>query len=196
MESTAGLARLGRKYAPWLILGGLPCLLALGAPFRAARPVDGIVFWLQAATLVGFIVEAARLTADRERPLAPAQLGAAASRERLRRRERLYRNLLWVAGLAFVLPLAHALSGGVASPRLAVAVAGLLGALACRAFLIDPLERHLQHDPALVQTLGRLRRHARRGRPGLVFYGAATVALVGMVLLVSRRFLGLEGSLP
>ena len=183
-----------RRVLPWLLIGGLPFAIAVGALCRPAQPTDVIVFWLEAASLVAFVVEATRLVADLERPLALAAFGEGESRPRLHRRERLYQNLVRVAGVAFVLPLVHALSGGAATPRLAVATAGLLGALTCRAFLIDPLERHLQHDPALVQSLARLRRHARRGRPGAVFYAAATVALAGMLVLVSRRLLGLEGT--
>lgn len=167
----------------------VPASLVFGLIVGPPR-VDPIVFSVRAAILVGYLVQSARLLAT---PMGPAPIVIVnplpAVRERLLRRNRFYAVFVALTVLAFVVPLQRALTaGGPALP--AFAAAGLLAVLACRAFLVDPLDRHLQRDPALEDALARLRRHARRGRPAPSFYLVAVVALAAMAVLVLRARLG------
>jgi hypothetical protein len=184
--------------AAWLLLLGVPAALALGAVMHPAAPLDPIVFGVAALLLVAYLVLAARalaganatpshaVTLDRPPEPVPA---------RFHRRLRLYRVVQLGAALAFAVPLGVAAlevaSGSVTQPLVLFSVAGLLGALACRAFYVDTLERHLQRDPQLARSLERLRRHARKGRPAPLFYAAAVIALIAMALFASRRLLGI-----
>jgi hypothetical protein len=169
----------------WLLFG-VPASLALGQPYAPAR-VDPIFFCTWAAVLVAYLVQAARLLAAAPRAGVTVRRGRAAEGAvRLRHRARTYDALLALCVIAFALLVERALTTGGA-PLPAMATAGLLAILACRAFLLDPLDRHLQRDPALEQSLARLRRHARRGRPSRTFYAVAAAALVAMTLFVLRE---------
>lgn len=194
-----GGLRASAMYRDVRLLFGVPCAVGVAAMFRPSVPIDPIVFALTLVVLIAYLVVAAR---HLQSPASPdAELlprTAEPDSPRIRRRLRLYRVLQLAAALAFALPLAVAIgqiaNGGASQPLLLVAAAGMLGALACRAFLIDALERHLQRDPALSRSLSRLRRHARKGRPAPLFYVAAGLALTGMVLFASRHVLGGDGT--
>jgi hypothetical protein len=194
-----GLFRAPTARAPWL-LGGVPAMVALGALLRPRVAPEPIVFIVLAGTLLGYVVLAARLcTAPSSSASRTLARPADAIAPRVRRRLRMYRVFTWCAALAFAVPLGVAilaLPGGPPQPLVLVAVAGLLGTIACRAFLIDALDRHLQRDPQLVAHVHRLRRHARHGRPAPLFYAAALVALAGMTLFASRHLLGLGSHGP
>jgi hypothetical protein len=188
------LSRRGTARRAPLLLFGVPTALALGALARPGVPLEPIVFFALVLTLVAYVASAARLVGEPVAGHATAR-GSEHTPPRLLRRLRVYRVLVACAGLAFVVPIGVAVldsAGGATQPLLTLSVGGLLGAVACRAFLVDALERHLQRDPALVGALARLRRHARRGRPARLFYAAAAIALVGMALFAARHALGLD----
>jgi hypothetical protein len=184
--------------AEWLLLLGVPAALAVAAVAHPAAPLDPIVFGVAALLLVAYLVLAARALArvnakpsdmvTLDRPAEPVP-------PRFHRRLRIYRVVQVGAALAFAVPLTIAAievaSGSATQPLVLFSVAGFLGALACRAFYVDVLERHLQRDPQLARSLERLRRHARKGRPAPLFYAAAVIALVAMALFASRRLLGI-----
>ncbi len=185
--------RLGAAHrrTPLLFLFGVPLAVGLGALLRPGVQPSAVVFWVIAVTLLSFLLESARLFAPGETPALPVAPSGGTAKpvpSRVLRRVRMYRVLQVAAALAFAIPLGIALAES-GPPLFAVATAGLLGAVASRAFFIDPLDRHLQRDPALEVGLARLRRHARKGRPARVFYVAAGFALLGMILFVSRRYL-------
>ncbi|MEO6955015.1 MAG: hypothetical protein ABI321_24660 [Polyangia bacterium] len=167
----------------------VPAALVFGLVEAPSR-IDPIVFCVRAATLVGYLVQSSRLLASPVGPTPAVVVNALpALRERLLRRNRFYGVFVVLTVIAFVVPLQRALTaGGAALPSFAAA--GLLAVLASRAFLVDPLDRHLQRDPALEEALARLRRHASRGLPNRAFYLVALVALVTMGLLVLRARLG------
>jgi len=175
----------GRGADGWLLFG-VPAALVVGQPYAPDR-VDPIFFCTWAAVLLGYVVQAARLSSTATLPVHLVREGRRADGvERLRRRVRFYDALLVVCVITFAYPMERALtSGGSSLPS--IAAAGLLSVLAARAFLLDALDRHLQRDPVLVQSLDRLRRHARRGRPERSFYLVAAVALVAMALFVLRE---------
>ena len=56
-----------------------------------------------------------------------------------------------------------------------------------RAYVLQPLHGHLQHDRDLLAALEADRRHARRGRPRPAFYLAVFVALAAMAAVVLQR---------
>jgi hypothetical protein len=185
-------------HAEWLLLLGVPAALALGAAAHPAAPLDPVVFGVAAILLVAYLVLAARALASattRAADVVTLDRPAEPIPPRFHRRLRIYRLVQLGAALAFVVPLAVAAvevgSGSSTQPLVLFSVAGLLGALACRAFYVDVLERHLQRDPQLARSLERLRRHARRGRPAPMFYAAAVIALVAMALFASRHWLGI-----
>lgn len=177
-----------------LLLAGVPIALALGGLLRPAAPLDPVVLLVETALLLGYLAVVAHAHAPaagrvEQLPQVPAPLPP-----RYRRRLRVYRTIEVLAALAFALPLGVAIregaTGSATPPRILFAAAGLLGALACRAFLIDALDRHLQGDPALGARLAHLRRHARQGRPAPAFYVAAVIALLAMGLYAARHALG------
>jgi len=169
----------------WLLFG-VPVALAVGQPYAPDR-ADPIFFCTWAAVLVGYLVQAARLLRTPRLTLHLVRKGRQGEdARRLRRRVRFYDALLVLCVVTFAYPMARALTAG-GPPLAAIAAAGLLSVVAARAFLIDSLDRHLQRDPALVQALDRLRRHARRGRPDASFYLVAFVALAAMALFVLRE---------
>lgn len=185
------LARLdmSRGAASVGLLVGVPVALVLGLVTSPAR-IDPIVFIVRAATLVAYLVQSARLLAAPVGPMPVLVVNPLpAVRERLLGRNRFYGVFVALAVVAFLLPLSQAIAAGASSLPV-FAAAALLGVLACRAFLVDPLDRHLQRDPALEDALARLRRSARRGGPARMFYLVALVAVGAMVLLVLRARLG------
>ncbi len=197
----AGLRLLGPRseLAAALLLAGVPIGLGLAGAARPAAAFEPVVFGVGFVTLVAYLASVARAITARDRGLVAAEVRPrtdAPPVPRVRRRLRLYRALRWAAALGFAVPLGAAaveLGGGAAAaPALLFAVAALLGALAARAFFVDTLERHLQRDPQLGDTLRRLRRHARRGRPASLFYAAAGVALAAMAVFALRRLFGFE----
>jgi hypothetical protein len=177
-----------------LLLFGVPAAVGAASLARPSVPLEPVVFAAFALTLLAYVVSAARWLAQPTEPTTTTPRAGEPTPARLVRRVRVYRVLKWMSALVFAVPLGMAVigvAGGATQPLLSVSLAGLLGALACRAFIVDALERHLQRDPALVASLSRLRRHARRGRPGRLFYLAALIALIGMTLYATRQLLGL-----
>jgi len=79
-----------------------------------------------------------------------------------------------------------------AAQALVTAGIGVLSVLLYRAYLLAPLQAHLQHDRDLQAHLEAARRQARKGRPRFAFYVAVTMALVAMlaILLIRDRLTG------
>lgn len=189
------LLRQRRELASWLLLAGVPAAIGLAAWARGRVLVDPWLALLMAVTMLAFVVESARLLSLTES--APMAQVTTPSREvpaRLRRRNVVYVWMAFVAAAGFVVPSLVALAAPAKSRLLSMAVSTLLGVVACRAFVIDLLSRHLQGDEPLRDALAQLRRHARRGRPSFIFYVASLAALVAMVLFAARGMLAKAAS--
>jgi hypothetical protein len=192
------------------LLVAFPLLAALPQTLVAAevagRVMPAAAMVLQAVSLLVYLgaVVRAQAQADRARdggtPLA-RRLYQDPMPSRWRRRLRVYRGLLATA-IVFPAVLLTAVtlvpsftasveaSFGAQAPRaqaLAVVGIGLLWTVLLRAYVLQPLHGHLQHDRDLLSAMDRDRRHARRGRPRAGFYLAVAVALLGMVAVVWQR---------
>jgi|SRR5581483_8386423 len=181
----------------------LPVAL-LGGGDPEARLLAAPPLAVSALSLVGYLFAACGL--QRQAELQPSDVESRALPtgelpERWRRRSRVYFGL---AALAAVIPLvllwavnlrsetvrALGRSFGPRADSVQVLLTVAVGALAFalwRAFLVGPLEAHLQQDPELTRALKAARAHARRGRPRPGFYLAVGVALAGIALAILRR---------
>jgi hypothetical protein len=195
------------------LLVGFPVLVvvpqALATAELTTRVVPAAAWLLAAASLVGYLVVVVQSEVRAERGTAGAVAAATTTRSlpreevpsRWRRRLRVYRGMVAVAigfpaALLFAVDLwpsftaSLAASLGTQAPRAqAFATVGvaLLWVGILRAYLLHPLNAHLQHDRDLLATMEQDRRHARGGRPRTSFYVAVAVALAAMVAVVIQR---------
>ena len=161
---------------------------------------------LAAASLLAFLVAVAQAQTRAERqaegpPAALRRLTQDVVPSRWRRRLRVYRGLtatavLFPAALLTAVDLTPSFSAsleasfGAQAARaqaLATVAVGLLWIVLLRAYVLQPLHGHLQHDRDLLAALEADRRHARRGRPRPAFYLAVFVALAAMAAVVLQR---------
>jgi hypothetical protein len=174
-----------------------------------ARVVPAAAWLLAAASLVGYLIVVMQSEVRAERgsagPAAPLAVTRPLPRDevpsRWRRRLRVYRGMvavaiLFPAALLFAVDLWPSFTAsllasfGTQAPRAqAFATVGvaLLWVGILRAYLLHPLNAHLQHDRDLLATMEQDRRHARAGRPRISFYVAVAVALAAMVAVVVQR---------
>lgn len=213
----AALAPLGvlgagvRLRSTSALLVGFPLLAvlpeALAPAELSARVLPAAATVLAALSLVGYLVAVAHALAADER--AAATISTATTRRlsqdptpsRWRRRLRVYRGLV---ALSVVMPAALlamvdlwpdftaslAASFGVHAARaqaLCTVAVGLLWIGLLRAYVLGPLQLHLQHDRDLLATIESDRRHARKGRPRASFYFSVAVALAAMTAVVWQR---------
>lgn len=179
---------------------------ALATTELSARVLPAAASLLAAASLVAYLVAVAQAQARAERraegvsvSLRPLHQDPVPSR--WRRRIRVYRGLLATAllfpavllGVVDLSPSFRAAieaSFGEQAARaqaLATVAVGLLWIILLRAYVLQPLHGHLQHDRDLLGALEADRRHARRGRPRAGFYVAVGVALAAMIAVVWQR---------
>jgi hypothetical protein len=195
------------------LLIGFPLLAvlpeALASAELSARVLPASATVLAALSLVGYLVAVAHGLARNERADATAAPTTATTRRlsqdptpsRWRRRLRVYRGLV---ALSVVMPAALlamvdlwpdftsslAASFGAHAARaqaLCTVAVGLLSIGLLRAYLLGPLQLHLQHDRDLLATIESDRRHARKGRPRASFYFSVAVALAAMTAVVWQR---------
>jgi hypothetical protein len=182
------------------------------------RVLPPVPFVLLGASLVGYLLASARFVAAPVEDDGALATPAAINERRLaqpptpprwRRRLRVYRAL---AACAVIIPasligyahfgpsgarLAEAFAGRVESAQMLVTVGiGLLSIILYRAYLLAPLEAHLQHDRDLTRYAEVARRQARKGRPRPAFYFAVAVALAAMIAIVLQRAGSLGGARP
>jgi hypothetical protein len=171
----------------------------------SARVLPMLALVPQALSLAAYLLAVAHaLSTD-----APADVPPSATRrlrqdplpERWKRRLRVYRGLAATAiGFPLVLIAAIDLSPeltrqlsssfGPHAPRMQALItvaAALLSVGVWRAYLVAPLQAHLQHDRDLAAAAEADRAHARRGRPRPAFYLAVAVALLAMGAVVWQR---------
>jgi hypothetical protein len=210
---TWGLARRSER----ALLGAFPVAALLPQAWLSMpelRVLPPVPFVLLAASLVGYLLASARFVAAPVEAVEPIEEAGASARPaiserrlaqpptppRWRRRLRVYRAL---AACAVIIPasligyahfgpsgarLAEAFAGRVESAQVLVTVGiGLLTIILYRAYLLAPLEAHLQHDRDLARYTEAARRQARKGRPRTAFYFAVAVALAAMIAIVLQR---------
>ena len=201
----------GRRDAqPFAWYVAFPALLAvpqaLATADVTARVVPAAAFALAAASLVAYqLAVATALGRDqrlRDGATVPSRrLHQDPLPSRWRRRLRVYRGLTAIAVLfpsvllaavdlspSFAAALEASFGAHAARAQaLATVGVGLLWIILLRAYVLQPLYGHLQHDRELLAAMEADRRHARRGRPRAGFYFAVTVALVAMVAVVWQR---------
>jgi hypothetical protein len=209
LAAGACLARVEAQ--AWVLLVAFPVLVvvpeALAAADVTARVVPAAASVLAAASLLAYLGSVVRAQARRER--ASDGGGTAITRRlhqdpvpaRWRRRLRVYRGLTAVAlGFPLVLVGAACLSPSLTTSldaafganaaraqALVTVGVGLLWIVLLRAYVLQPLHGHLQHDRDLLRAMELDRRYARRGRPRAGFYLAVAVALVAMAAVVWQR---------
>lgn len=192
------------------LLVAFPLLVALPQALAttelSARVLPAAAAVLAAASLVAYLVAVAQAQARAERRAD----GVTASLRRLhqdpvpsrwRRRNRVYRGLAATTVLipavllaavdlspSFTATLESSFGAAAARAQALVTVGvALLWIVLLRAYVLQPLHAHLQHDRDLLVAIEADRRHARRGRPRPAFYVAVAVALVAMAAVVWQR---------
>jgi hypothetical protein len=179
---------------------------SLAAADVTARVLPSVATLLAAVSLVAFLVAVVQAQARAERrgegPVAAVRrLSQDPIPSRWRRRLRVYRGLAAVAVLfpaallgavdlspSFAASLEASFGAQAARAQaLATVGVGLLWIVLLRAYVLQPLHGHLQHDRDLLSAMEADRRHARRGRPRPAFYFAVFVALAAMVAVVMQR---------
>jgi hypothetical protein len=176
-------------------------LLAGGEP--EARLASAPPLAVSALSLLGYMIAAAAFGRAREVVTVAVEKRGFESGplpERWRRRMRVYAALqaaaaaiplvmLWAVDLRGETRHALERSFGARADAVQVVLTVAAGALSFalwRAFLVGPLEAHLQQDPELVRALQAARKQARRGRPRGGFYLAVAVALAGVAAMIAR----------
>jgi hypothetical protein len=179
---------------------------ALATTELTARVLPAAASVLAAASLVAYLVAVAQSQARAERraegvTVSLRRLHQDPVPSRWRRRIRVYRGLVatavvFPAVLLAVVDLSPSFAAtldasfGAHAARaqaLATVAVGLLWIVLLRAYVLQPLHGHLQHDRDILGAIEADRRHARRGRPRPAFYVAVAVALVAMVAVVWQR---------
>jgi len=200
---------LARRSGPAL-LGAFPVSAALPqavlATPAAGHLLPPVPFLLTAASLIGYLLAVSRWLSE---PVADADAPPPATRKlslpptppRWRRRLRMYRALAACAVIlqgaliawANVWPrqtarLAESFAGRVDAAQTVITCGiGVLSLILYRAYLLAPLQAHLQHDRDLMAHVEAARRQARKGRPRFAFYVAVTMALVAMLAILLMR---------
>jgi hypothetical protein len=199
-----------RRSTPALLVG-FPLLVALPEALASAelsaRVLPAAATLLSALSLVGYLVAVANGLAQSEEQADPTtsattrRLTQDPTPSRWRRRLRVYRGLVAVSIIMpaallamvdlwpdFTSSLTAAFGAHAARAQALCTVAvGLLWIGLLRAYVLGPLQLHLQHDRDLLATVEADRRHARRGRPRAGFYFSVAVALAAMTAVVWQR---------
>ncbi|HEX4458023.1 MAG TPA: hypothetical protein VIA18_08635 [Polyangia bacterium] len=203
-----------RRRSTTALLIAFPVLVALPEALASAelsaRVLPAAAMFLTALSLVGYLVAVAQGLDRGERTDEPAPTTANATTRRLsqdptpsrwRRRLRVYRGFVAVS---IILPTAllamvdlwpdftSSLTASFGShaaraQALCTVAVGLLWIGLLRAYVLGPLQLHLQHDRDLLATVEADRRHARRGRPRAGFYFSVALALAAMTAVVWQR---------
>ena len=182
---------------------------AIASAELSARVLPAAATFLTALSLVGYLVAVAQ-GLDRAAQNTPLPSVTTTTTRRLtqdptpsrwRRRLRVYRGFV---AISIILPTALlamvdlwpsftsslAASFGTHAARaqaFCTVGVGLLWIGLLRAYVLGPLQLHLQHDRDLLAMVEADRRYAHRGRPRASFYFSVALALLAMTAVVWQR---------